>query len=296
MDTSKIVLPREVSTELKNKLKDTSTIAKFSPAIPQSFTDSSTIVFTPTAEAQVVAEGSQKGSYEAAAEVVNAQRSKIVTTTRVTNELQWADEDDKLEIVNSILADQEAALARALDYIVYHAINPKTGTAISGYTALTAGANAVTATAKPEDDVDSLAEAITNYAPNGFALSRAFAGKLRKIRAAGTGTRLFPEIPLSLNVEGNIEGIPAAVSGTVDGKLAKTATKVEAIMGDFSMIKWGLARDITAEVIEFGDPDGLGKDLKNYNQVAYRTEAVLYHAVLDPKAFAVLKTATTSGS
>ena len=48
---------------------------------------------------------------------------------------------------------------------------------------------------------------------------------------------------------------------------------------------------ITAEVIEYGDPDNTGQDLKGYNQIAYRTEAVLAYAVLDPKAFAVLKSA-----
>lgn len=87
------------------------------------------------------------------------------------------------------------------------------------------------------------------------------------------------------------DGIPAAVSGTVNGRLAKTPTKVSAIMGDFSAIKWGMVRDATAEVIEYGDPDNTGQDLKGYNQIAYRTEAVLAYAVLDPKAFAVLKSA-----
>lgn len=296
LQTNNIVLPREVSTELKNKLQDTSTIAKLCPEIPTSFTESSTIVFTPSAEAEVIAEGAEKSSYTTETTPVNAVLSKIQTTTRVSDELKWADEDAQLEIIEHIMTDQEAALARALDYIVYHGVSPKTGATLPGYTALTAGANVITATAKPEEDIDSLAEAITKYAPNGFALSRGFASKLRKLRASGTGQRLYPEIPLSLNVDGNVEGIPAVVSGTVSGDLAKTATKVEAIMGDYSMIKWGLARDIKAELIEFGDPDGVGEDLKRHNQVAYRTEAVLATAVLDPKAFAVLKTGTTSGS
>ena len=62
-----------------------------------------------------------------------------------------------------------------------------------------------------------------------------------------------------------------------------------AVAGDFSLIRWGMVRDITAEVIEYGDPDGTGVDLKQYNQVAYRTEAVLAYSVIDPHAFAVLK-------
>lgn len=44
--------------------------------------------------------------------------------------------------MTNIIADQTAAIGRALDYVVYHAVSPKTGTALDGYTALTAGANA----------------------------------------------------------------------------------------------------------------------------------------------------------
>ena len=136
----------------------------------------------------------------------------------------------------------------------------------------------------------TLPHALIDYDINGFALSRKFAADLRKLRIPATGQRLYPEIPLSLNV-GNIDGIPAATSGTVNGRRCKTDLKVAGIMGDFSTIKWGMVRDMTSEIIEYGDPDNTGQDLKGYNQVAYRTEAVLAYAVLDPKAFAVLKTA-----
>ena len=52
-----------------------------------------------------------------------------------------------------------------------------------------------------------------------------------------------------------------------------------------------MVRDIWSEVIEYGDPDNTGSDLKGSNQVAYRTEAVFSYAVLDPQALAVLKSA-----
>ena len=106
-----------------------------------------------------------------------------------------------------------------------------------------------------------------------------------------TGQRLYPEVPLSLNV-GNLDGIPASVSGTVNGRLAKTPTKVSAIMGDFSAIKWGMVRDITAEIIPYGDPDQTGVDLKAHNQIAYRTEATYAYAVVNPSGIAVLKKAS----
>ena len=289
-DTTKVALPKSVVTTVLSKVKDASTIAALSPSTPQKFADSTYLVFNPTAEAEVVAEGAKKSGSEISTNPVVAKRVKVVTTTRVSDELKWADEDNQLEIVSNIIADQTAAIGRALDYVVYHAINPKTGLALDGYTALTAGANSITATDDPSTDIDSMTDAVLDYDINGFALSRKLAADLRKLRVPATGLRLYPEIPLSLNV-GNIDGIPAAASGTVNGLIAKTDTKVLGILGDFNAIKWGMVRDMTSEIIEFGDPDNTGNDLKGYNQVAYRTEAVLAYAVLDPKAFSVLKSA-----
>lgn len=289
-DTSKIVLPSSVVTTLLGKVQDTSTIAALSPSEPMKFNDQTYLVFNPTSEAEVVAEGAKKSSYEIDTTPVVAKRVKIVTTTRVSDELKWADEDNQMEIVSNIIADQTRAIGRALDYIVYHAINPKTGEALSGYEALCDNATEVTATGEPVDDIDALTDALVDYEINGFALSRGFASDLRKLRVPATGQRLYPEIPLSLEV-GNLDGIPAATSGTVNGRLASEETGVLAIMGNFDMIKWGMVRDMFAEVIEFGDPDNTGADLKGYNQVAYRTEAVLAYAVLDESAFAVLKSA-----
>lgn len=289
-DTKKIKLPREVVTELLNKAKDTSTIAKLSPSKPQKFVDINHMIFNPSSEAEVVEEGAKKGSYEFDFTPIEGKRVKVVTTTRVSDELRWADEDNKMEIVDNILADQNAAIGRSLDYVVYHAVNPKGGSKLSGYTALTANATSVTSGESPVEDIDNLVDALMDYDINGFALSKKYASSLRKLRVPATGQRLYPEVPLNLNA-GNIDGIDAAVSGTVNGRLATEQTKVLGIMGDFTLIKWGMVRDIWSEIIEYGDPDQTGVDLKAHNQIAFRTEAVYAYAILDPKGFAVLKSA-----
>lgn len=289
-DTKKIKLPREVVTELLNKAKDTSTIAKLSPSKPQKFVDINHMIFNPSSEAEVVEEGAKKGSYELDFTPIEGKRVKVVTTTRVSDELRWADEDNKMEIVDNILADQNAAIGRSLDYVVYHAVNPKGGSKLSGYTALTANAVSVTSGESPVEDIDKLVDALMDYDINGFALSKKYASALRKLCVPATGQRLYPEVPLNLNA-GNIDGIDAAVSGTVNGRLATEQTKVLGIMGDFALIKWGMVRDIWSEIIEYGDPDQTGVDLKAHNQIAFRTEAVYAYAILDPKGFAVLKSA-----
>lgn len=288
MDTTKIKLPVEVTQAIINKVGNTSTIAALSPSTPQLFLNEDYIVFNGAAEAEVVAEGQKKSSYEQTASSITGKKFKVQCTTRVTEELKWADEDNRLEIISSIQEDQTKAIARALDYVIYHAINPKSGTKLDGYDALTENAVAVTDSGDDIANVDALADAVNEYEINGVALSRTWASRLRKLRVPATGMRFYPEIPINL-AAGTLDGIPAATSTTVDGKKATTPTKVLGIMGDYSMIKWGMIRDIWAEVIQYGDPDQTGVDLKAHNQIAYRTEAMFSYAVLDPKAFAVLK-------
>lgn len=291
MDTTKIKLPVSVATEITKKAKDTSTIAALSPAEPQLFLDKDYMVFNGSSEAEVVAEGAQKSSYDETLTPVVGKRFKVQTTTRVTSELKWADEDNQLEIIQNIQADQAKALGRVLDYVIYHAFNPKPKTTLDGFTALSTSAVQVTASGDDVEDIDALAEAVSDeYDINGIAMSKTWAARLRKLRVPATGMRLYPEIPISLQV-GNLDGIPAATSGTVNGRLITTDTKVLAFLGDFSLIKWGMVRDIWSEIIAYGDPDQTGKDLKAYNQIAYRTEAVYSYAILDPKGIAVLKEA-----
>lgn len=288
LTTAKITLPTDVAIGIVNKASDTSTIAALSPSTPMLFRNQDYMVFNPASEAEVVEEGANKSAYEQTLTTVTAKRVKLQTTTRVTSELEWADEDNRTQIIESIIADQAAAFARALDYVVYHAVNPKTGSALTGYTALSGTATQVTATGDAVKDMDAIVDAVAaDYDVNGIALSKTFAASLRKVRVPSTGMRLYPEIPLNLQ-PGTVEGVKAATSGTVSGVKATDATKVLAFAGDFSVIKWGLVRDMTSEVIPYGDPDGAG-DLQRSNQIAYRTEGVYGFAVLDAKAIACLK-------
>lgn len=288
MDTTKIKLPRSVVLEMVKKAKDVSTVAALSAPIPQVFADADHMLFTGKSEAEVVAEGAKKGSYEQDLKFVEGKRVKLVTTTRVTDELKWADADNRLAIIEAIQADQLAALGRAIDYVIYHAVNPKTGGKLSGYESLVSQAQSVTSTEDEVANIDAMTDALIERDINGLAVSREFASALRKLRVPSTGQRLYPEVPLNLSVS-DIDGIRAIASGTVNGRIASEPTKVRAIMGDFDQIKWGMVRDVTSEIIEYGDPDNTGVDLKGSNMIAYRTESMFSYAVLDPKAFCVLK-------
>jgi hypothetical protein len=64
---------------------------------------------------------------------------------------------------------------------------------------------------------------------------------------------------------------------------------VKAIVGDFSRVHWGFQRNFPIELIEYGDPDQTGRDLKGHNEVMVRAEAVLYVAIESLDSFAVVK-------
>ena len=124
LETTSIALDADVVSEIAGAVADNSTIARLSPIKPMLFNDEKYLVFNGASEAEVVAEGAKKGSYEQSfSDPIIAQRYTIQTTTRVSDQLRWADEDDRLKIVESIIEDQRAAIGRAIDYIVYHAVS-----------------------------------------------------------------------------------------------------------------------------------------------------------------------------
>ncbi len=114
------------------------------------------------------------------------------TTTRVTSELQWADEDNQCRSSAASRPIRQPALGRALDYVIYHAINPKTGKALSGFDPLSTSAVQVIATEDEIGNVDALANALNDsYDINGVALSKTWASRLRKLRVPSTGMRFY---------------------------------------------------------------------------------------------------------
>lgn len=284
LELSTLLVPGVIS-----KAADTSVIAKLSNSTPQTMLDSQYTVFGTDPEAEFVEEGGTKSHMAIDTEPKIAGRHKAVVTLRFTNEVQYADEDTQLGFLRTCETKMGEAVGRAIDYGIFHAISPATGAVVSGWDALSTTANQQTATANALNDMDAIVDPVIaeGYEPTGIALSPAYANTLRKVRNAD-GVKMFPEINYNLRELGAVAGLTAGVSGTVNGKAATTPTNVLAFAGDFDMIKWGIVRDLGIRRIDAGDPDGLG-DLNRTNEFALRAEILYAWAVLDPKAFTVLK-------
>lgn len=295
VDLGKIVMPTEVVNLISKKVQEKSFVAALVPSEPETFGSKDYAVWTKDPEGEFVGEGKAKSSDDFKVEPEQGKLHKFQVTVRVDDEVKWADEDNQLDILNKLYNKMGEAKARGLDYGLGHAINPLTRSYIDTMKpeAIAWQAKQVEATTNPVTDLDNLPDAIIgDYDVTGIALDRLYASELRKVRIPNTGMRQFPEIGLDLN-PGSVDGIKSVTTGSVAGRrLAPSPTGIKAILGNWNLVHWGFARDFGLEMIDTGDPDGLG-DLKRYNQIAFRAECVFGWFVEDYNGLAVLRDKST---
>jgi hypothetical protein len=289
LTTASLSLPDNIMDPWLKKVQAGSTIASLSGAIPMKFGQGHAMTFD-IGEAEYVGEGANKGASTVTPTTQTVKPFKFHKTVRWTDEVKYADEDHQLGVVSQILDLIQPALSRALDFGVFHGINPTGGTAVAAMTQkLSATTNSVeyVATDKPYVSLDA-ADALVladGYTPSDIALDPAYAAKFSAYRNPTTESRLYPDFRLTTAVS-DLDNHRASVSRTVGAVgVAAAATTVLGFVGDFTGIGWGVQRALGLEMIEFGDPDG-GGDLKRNNQVAFRAEVVYGWGIANLDAFA----------
>lgn len=294
--TSKLYIPQTYMPTLHDKLKNASVVANLIPQVPQLYTNNNAITVTSRPKAEYVSEGGSKGSTDFSTAPAAMKKFKIHTTIRMTEEVEIADEDSSIELLDFFLGYMTDSLGEGVDAGMLHNINPKTGSAMTGddsaaNVAIALKGTKVDATTDVIADIDSLPDSLVDkFTPNGIALDTKFANELRKARNPKTGAREYPDIPLGLNMT-NFEGMNAVTSANVSGRpFATTDTKVKAIIGDWNQAQWGVIREMALRRFDVGDPDGRGYDLSEKNEIAYRVEMIFAFGLIFPEAFAVLKT------
>lgn len=239
---------------------------------------------------EVVGEGGDKAPTPTAHPLRNIRTTKIQYTERFTDEFLILDEQEQLGILNK-LAEKwlQSDFLRDLDTVVLHGVNPLTGEeaeTIQDYVLKDGSSIKVEADSDSAADIDAaLAEAIGEVAETfgvtGIAFSNTSAAKLASIVGPGHMQK-YPSLGrFGLNVE-TFEGVPAASSSEV-GEF----NGVQAIVGDWTALRYGLAAEMPVKLIEYGNPDGLG-DLQRMNQVALRFEAIVGFGIANPNALAAV--------
>ncbi len=287
--TGSLTIPKQKIAPWLGAIQNGSCVASLSAQTPMTFGEGESWTFD-IGEAEYVAEGAQKGASTVTATSKPIKPFKFHKTLRMNEEVLWADEDRQLQVVDDILALIQPALSRALDFGVFHEVNPTGGALVAAMNGgLTDTTNLVeyVAADKPYVSLDA-ADALVladGFVPRDIALDPTYAAKFSAIRGVNSEQKLYPNFRLGLETS-ELDGHRASVSNTVrgSGKLA-VDTKVLGFVGDFSAIRWGVQKSIGLEVIRYGDPDG-GGDLKRNNQVAFRAEVVYGWGIADLNAFA----------
>lgn len=293
--TSNLVLPRNIADGMIKTVMEGSAVASLSNRQPMRFGNTDLIKFDTRPRAEFVAEGADKASSSVAMSTVTATPKKAQVTVRFNEEVQWADEDYQLGVLETVASEGALALQRALDLGLFYRINPLTGAAISSWTNYlnTTTKRVEQATATVDADIQTAVGLVmkAGYAVSGLALDPTYAFALATTPISTTDTRQrYPELGFGSSIT-SFRGIKTAVTSTVSATPEAADTKVRAITGDFQDgIYWGIQKDLPVELIRFGDPDGQG-DLKRKNQIALRLEVVYGWHVFSER-FAVIENAT----
>lgn len=287
--TGSLTIPKQKITPWLGSIQNGSCVAALSAQTPMTFGEGESWTFN-IGEAEYVAEGAQKGQSTVTPTTKTIKPFKFHKTLRFNEEVMWANEDRQLEVVDEILALIQPSLSRALDFGVFHEINPTGGAVVAAMNGgLTDTTNLVeyVAADKPYVSLDAADNLVLadGYVPRDIALDPVYAAKFSSLRGTNSEQKLYPNFRLGLETS-ELEGHRASVSNTVRGQgVLAVDTKVMGFVGDFSAIRWGVQKSIGLKVIEYGDPDGAG-DLQRNNQVAFRAEVVYGWGIADLNAFA----------
>lgn len=283
----------ELVKELISKVQGRSVLAKLSSQTPIPFNGVEQFIFNLEGNAQIVGEGQQKGAGKAIIEPKVIKPLKFVYQARITDEFKYASEEKQLEYLSQFADGFAKKIADAFDIAAIHGLEPKgltdaTFRDTNSFDGLITGNIVTYAEDKFDDNIDAAVQQIIAKGGEvtGVAISPVGGQSLAKLKV--NGVVQYPEFRFGQNPD-SFYGMKSDVNKnlTVTGGTAQTD---HAIVGDFeNRFKWGYAENIPMEIIEYGDPDGAGRDLKAYNEILLRAEAFIGWGILDADAFARVK-------
>lgn len=292
MKTGTLFKP-ELVTELISKVQGKSVLAKLSAQTPIPFNGVEQFIFNLEGNAQIVGEGEQKLGNKAKLTSKVIKPLKFVYQARITDEFKNASEEKRMNFLSAYMDGFAKKIAEAFDLAALHGLEPKSMTdatfrATNSFDGVINGSIVTYDETKIDENLESAVQQVTarGCEVNGIALSPAAGQALAKVKV--NGVVQYPEFRFGQNPD-SFYGMTSDINKnlTVTGGSAETD---HAIVGDFqNRFKWGYSENIPMEIIEYGDPDGAGRDLKAYNEICLRAEAFIGWGILDEDAFARVK-------
>lgn len=279
------MFPPELAAEIFNKVKGHSSLAMMTTSEPIPFNGKDIFTFSLDHEIAIVGENAAKPAGGATMTPVQIRPVKVVYQSRVSDEFMLAAQEAQLDTLRAFVDGFSAKVARGLDIMAMHGVNPFDGNASSivgnnhfdyaipeankivyGHDSSAADANIEEALGKIEN-------------PTGIIMGKTIRTAVAELTT--NNARKYPDFAWGATPP-TLGGMKLDSNSTVEFN----ASKDRAIVGDFSAFRWGFAKEMPMEIIEYGDPDGSGTDLKKANQVLIRSEAYIGWAILDGACFA----------
>jgi HK97 family phage major capsid protein len=279
--------------ELFDKVKGKSSLAALCGQTPIPFNGQKEFIFTMDDEVDLVAENGKMTRGSVSLDPVIIVPVKIEYGARISDEFLYAAEEEQIETLRNFSDGFAKKTARGLDIMAFHGVNPraKTASALIGTNHFDNGVTVIKQDSKTPKTPDALIEEAiaavqdNEYDISGLTMAPSFRADLAKM-VDTSGRKIYPELAWG-NAPSQMNGIQTVTNNTVSFNSSKDL----AIVGDFSTFKWGYSKEIPLEIIEYGDPDNSGQDLKGCGQVYIRAKAYIGWGIMDKSAFAVIQSA-----
>ena len=279
--------------ELFDKVKGKSSLAALCGQTPIPFNGQKEFIFTMDDEVDLVAENGKMTRGSASLDPVIIVPVKIEYGARISDEFLYAAEEEQIETLRNFSDGFAKKTARGLDIMAFHGVNPraKTASALIGTNHFDNGVTVIKQDSTSPKTPDALIEEAiatvqdNEYDISGLTMAPSFRADLAKM-VDTSGRKIYPELAWG-NAPSQMNGIQTVTNNTVSFNSSKDL----AIVGDFSTFKWGYSKEIPLEIIEYGDPDNSGQDLKGCGQVYIRAKAYIGWGIMDKSAFAVIQSA-----
>lgn len=284
--------PAQLVNEMFNLVAGKSSVAAMAASTPIPFVGTDVFTFNFSNKLSVVGESGAKPAGDAAVGTVQIRPVKVVYQARFSNEFMWAGEEYQINTLRAFADGFSRILAEGMDEMILHGVNPATGSAASGtignnhadyvINAYNTNANTETWTSGTNSPVDKL-EAVLAKIPtaNGIILGPTIRTGIASIKeATGSNLPAYPEFAFGGNPD-MLGKCRLDVNPTVESN----SSKDRAIVADWDAFKWGFAKEIPIEIIEYGNPDGGSYDLKQSNEILLRGEAFIGWGFLDASKF-----------
>lgn len=273
-----------------SKIVGHSSLAKLSGSEPIPFVGKDIFTFDFSSNVAIVGESASKPVGDAAVAAKQIRPVKIVYQARFSDEFMTASEEARIPVLSAFADGFSKKLAAGFDVMALHGLNPSTGSAsdiignnhldyvipsankvVLEHDSTKIDANIEEAIAKVED---------AEYAVNGIIMAPAARSKMAEV-TQGTNERKYPDFAFG--------AYPAKLgNGSLDVNptVSANSNKARVYAGDFQgAFRWGYAKEIPIEIIEYGDPDGAGSDLKQVNQILLRSEVFVGWCFMDGNRF-----------